>query len=29
MMIPYVIAIYIIWTILFVAWFLLGLPWGL
>jgi aminobenzoyl-glutamate transport protein len=29
LMIPYVIAIYIIWTILFVAWFLLGLPWGL
>lgn len=29
LMIPYVIAIYIIWTVLFVIWFLLGLPWGL
>jgi len=29
LMIPYVIALYAIWTILFVAWFLLGLPWGL
>jgi aminobenzoyl-glutamate transport protein len=29
LMIPYVIAIYIVWTLLFVAWFLLGLPWGL
>jgi len=28
-MIPYVIALYAIWTILFVVWFLLGLPWGL
>jgi len=28
-MLPYVFAIYIIWTLLFVAWFLLGLPWGL
>jgi aminobenzoyl-glutamate transport protein len=29
LMIPYVIAIYVVWTLLFVAWFLLGLPWGL
>jgi len=29
LMIPYVIAIFIIWTLLFVAWFLFGLPWGL
>ncbi len=29
LMIPYVIAIYAIWTLLFVAWFLLGIPWGL
>ena len=28
LMLPYVIAIFIIWTLLFVAWFLLGLPWG-
>lgn len=29
LMIPYVIAIYAIWTLLFIAWFLLGIPWGL
>ena len=29
LMIPYVIAIYVVWTLLFIAWFLLGLPWGL
>lgn len=29
LMIPYVVAIYVVWTLLFVAWFLLGLPWGL
>lgn len=29
LMIPYVIAIYAVWTLLFVAWFLLGIPWGL
>jgi aminobenzoyl-glutamate transport protein len=29
LMIPYVIALYIVWTLLFIAWFLLGLPWGL
>jgi aminobenzoyl-glutamate transport protein len=28
LMLPYVIAIFVIWTLLFVAWFLLGLPWG-
>ena len=29
LMIPYVVAIYVVWTLLFVVWFLLGLPWGL
>jgi len=29
LMIPYVLAISAIWTLLFVVWFLLGLPWGL
>lgn len=29
LMIPYVVAIYVVWTLLFVAWFLLGIPWGL
>lgn len=29
LMIPYVITIFIVWTLFFVAWFLLGLPWGL
>ncbi len=29
LMIPYVVAIYVVWTLLFIAWFLLGLPWGL
>jgi len=29
LMIPYVIAIYVVWTVLFIAWFLLGIPWGL
>ncbi|MBX3734037.1 MAG: AbgT family transporter [Verrucomicrobiae bacterium] len=29
LMIPYVIGISFIWVLLFVAWFLLGLPWGL
>jgi aminobenzoyl-glutamate transport protein len=29
LMIPYVISIFVIWTLLFAAWFLLGLPWGL
>ncbi len=29
LMIPYVIGIFLVWTLLFVAWFLLGLPWGL
>jgi len=29
LMIPYVAGIFIIWTLLFVAWFLHGLPWGL
>jgi aminobenzoyl-glutamate transport protein len=29
MMLPYVIWISVIWTILFVVWYLLGLPWGI
>lgn len=29
LMIPYVIALYSIWTLLFYAWFLLEIPWGL
>lgn len=29
LMLPYVIWIMVIWTLLFVAWFLMGLPWGL
>ena len=28
LMLPYVIWISVIWTILFVIWYLLGLPWG-
>jgi p-aminobenzoyl-glutamate transporter AbgT len=29
LMLPYVIWISIVWTILFVIWYLLGLPWGI
>jgi len=29
LMLPYVIWISVIWTILFVIWYLVGLPWGL
>jgi aminobenzoyl-glutamate transport protein len=29
LMLPYVIWILVIWTLLFAAWYLLGLPWGL
>lgn len=29
LMIPYVLGMFAVWTVLFVAWFLLGLPWGL
>jgi aminobenzoyl-glutamate transport protein len=29
LMLPYVIWISVIWTILFVIWYLLGLPWGI
>lgn len=29
LMIPYVIGLFAVWTVLFVVWFLLGLPWGL
>ncbi|MFC0672696.1 AbgT family transporter [Brachybacterium hainanense] len=28
LMLPYTIAILVIWTVLYVAWFLLGIPWG-
>jgi aminobenzoyl-glutamate transport protein len=29
LMLPYVVIMYACWTLLFVAWHLLGLPWGL
>jgi aminobenzoyl-glutamate transport protein len=29
LMLPYVVIMYAVWTLLFVAWHLLGLPWGL
>ena len=29
LMLPYVIWIMVLWTLLFAAWFVLGLPWGL
>lgn len=29
LMLPYVLVILVLWTLLFVVWFLLGLPWGL
>jgi aminobenzoyl-glutamate transport protein len=29
LMLPYVVIILVLWTILFVAWYLLGLPWGI
>ena len=29
LMLPYTLWMTIIWTLLFVAWYLLGLPWGL
>src|SRR5262245_12565066 len=29
LMLPYVVWISIVWTILFVAWYVLGLPWGI
>src|SRR5690606_3192917 len=29
LMLPYVIWISLLWTLLFVAWYVLGLPWGL
>lgn len=29
LMIPYVIGLFAVWTLLFIGWFLLGLPWGL
>jgi len=29
LMLPYVVGMFAVWTLLFVAWFLLGLPWGL
>jgi len=29
LMLPYVIWIVVLWTLLFVAWYLLGLPWGI
>jgi len=29
LMLPYVVGIFLLWTALFVVWYLLGLPWGL
>ncbi|HYI26216.1 MAG TPA: AbgT family transporter, partial [Bradyrhizobium sp.] len=29
LMLPYVIWIFLVWTLLFAVWHLLGLPWGL
>jgi aminobenzoyl-glutamate transport protein len=29
LMLPYVIAISVVWTLLLAAWYMLGLPWGL
>jgi aminobenzoyl-glutamate transport protein len=29
LMLPYVVGIVVLWTLLFAAWYLLGLPWGL
>ena len=29
LMLPYVGWLFVVWTTLFVAWFMLGLPWGL
>lgn len=29
LMLPYVVGIFVLWTALFVVWYLLGLPWGL
>ncbi|MGH7243204.1 MAG: AbgT family transporter [Phycisphaerales bacterium] len=29
LMLPYVVGIFVMWTALFVVWYLLGLPWGL
>lgn len=29
LMLPYVVIMFVLWTLLFVAWFFLGLPWGI
>ena len=29
LMLPYVVWIFVLWTLLFAAWFLMGIPWGL
>jgi aminobenzoyl-glutamate transport protein len=28
LMLPYAVVVLVTWTVLFVAWFLLGIPWG-
>ena len=28
MMIPYTVVVLVAWTLFFVAWYLLGIPWG-
>jgi aminobenzoyl-glutamate transport protein len=29
LMLPYVVVVFVVWTILFAVWQILGLPWGL
>jgi aminobenzoyl-glutamate transport protein len=29
LMLPYVVWMYLVWTLLFIAWQVMGLPWGL
>jgi aminobenzoyl-glutamate transport protein len=29
LMLPYILVLCVLWTLLLVAWYLLGLPWGL
>ncbi len=28
LMMPYFVALTVVWTLFFVAWYLLGIPWG-
>ena len=29
LMLPFLIALIIVWTLFFLAWYLLGIPWGI